>query len=233
MVEEFPVYQSFLAHLPLFRGIPDTALLSLEGLLMEREFVRGSTVFSEGEESKGFYIILKGRVKVYKLSADGREQTLHIVGAKELLGAVSTFSGEPYPAHADALEKTKALFFPKKAFLSLVKREPAVVMNMMANLALRLQHFTRMIEDLSLKEVPGRLAAYLLYLCKRTGCGNAVEIDISKGQLDSLLGTIPETLSRILRRMAEKDILEVRGRTVSLLKKDVLRNIVKGEKTGF
>ncbi len=233
MEKEFPGYQSFLAHLPLFRGLPGKALASLEGLLVEKEFTRNRNVFSEGEESNGFYIILKGRVKVYKLSADGREQTLHIVGEKELLGAVSTFAGGLYPAHAETLEKTKALFFPKKKFLSLIKREPAIVMNMMANLALRLQHFTRMIEDLSLKEVPGRLAAYLLYLCKRTGCGDAVEIDISKGQLASLLGTIPETLSRILRKMSESGILEVRGRNVRLLKKDVLRNIVQGEKMGF
>jgi CRP/FNR family transcriptional regulator len=103
-------------------------------------------------------------------------------------------------------------------------------MNMMANLSMRLQHFTRMIEDLSLKEVPGRLAAYLLYLCKQTGCGDIVEIDISKGQLASLIGTIPETLSRILRKMSEKDILEVKGRKIRLLKKNALNDIVNGEK---
>lgn len=101
---------------------------------------------------------------------------------------------------------------------------------MMANLSMRLMHFTRMIEDLSLKEVPGRLAAYLLYLCKRTECGDTVEIDISKGQLASLLGTIPETLSRILRRMNEKGILEVKGRRVRLIKKKTLHDIVNGEK---
>ena len=103
-------------------------------------------------------------------------------------------------------------------------------MNMMANLSMRLQHFTRMIEDLSLKEVPGRLAAYLLYLCKQTGCGDSVEIDISKGQLASLIGTIPETLSRILRRMSEKKILKVKGRKIVLIKKKVLHDIVNGEK---
>lgn len=205
----------------------------LDGILVEKEFSRGENIFTEGEEPSGFFVITKGRVKVFKLSLDGKEQILHIVGAKELLGAVSAFAGSPYPAHADAMESTKAFFLPRKKFLELIKKEPSVVMNMMANLSMRLQHFTKMIEDLSLKEVPGRLAAYLLYLCNRTGCGDTIEIDISKGQLASLLGTIPETLSRILRKMSKKGILEVRGRNVRLLKKKELQDIVNGEKVRF
>ncbi len=223
-------HMSFVTQIPLFKGLPEPALRMLEGILREREFLRGENIFSEGGESIGFYIIKKGRVKVYKLSAEGKEQILHIAGSRELLGAVSAFSGGPYPAHADALEKTKALFFPRKEFLALIRKEPSVVMNMMANLSMRLQHFTRMIEDLSLKEVPGRLAAYLLYLCKGTGCSDLVEMDISKGELASLLGTIPETLSRILRRMSEKGILKVSGRKIRLLKKKELEDIVNGEK---
>ena len=222
--------KSIISSFPLFRNLEGPTMNMMENILIRREFARGEQIFSEGLECKGFYIIVKGRVKVYKLSSEGKEQILHIVGPKELLGAVSAFSGSPYPAHADALEKTNAFFFPRKDFLSLIKKEPSVAMNMMANLAMRLQHFTRMIDDLSLKEVPARLAAYLLYLCTKTGCGDTIEIDISKGQLASLLGTIPETLSRILRRMNEKGILEVKGRRIRLLKKSVLNEIVQGEK---
>jgi CRP/FNR family transcriptional regulator len=161
---------------------------------------------------------------------DGKEQILHIVEAKELLGAVSAFAGNPYPAYADAIEKTSSFFFPRNEFVSLIKNEPSVVMNIMANLSMRLQHFTKMIENLSLKEVPGRLGAYLLYLCKRTGCSDTVEMDISKGQLASFLGTSPETLSRILKKMSDNKILEVKGRNIRILKRKDLVNIVDGEK---
>ncbi|UCF87374.1 MAG: Crp/Fnr family transcriptional regulator [Nitrospiraceae bacterium] len=223
-------FASLMADVSLFQGLAGGAFHMLERILVKRGFARGENVFTEGSESTGFYIILRGRVKVYKLSPEGKEQILHIVRPNELLGAVPAFSGSPYLAHADALEKTQTYFFPRKDFLALIKREPSVVMNMMANLAMRLQHFTRLIEDLSLREVPGRLAAYLLYLCDRTGCGNALEMDISKGQLASLLGTIPETLSRILRRLSEKKIIQVRGRKISLLNKKALQDIVGGEK---
>ncbi len=221
---------SRMSGIPLFQNLPDRAFNMLDEILIEREFARGENIFSEGSESAGFYIILKGRVKVFKLSAEGKEQILHFVGSNELLGAVSAFAGAPYPAHADALEKTKAYYLQRRAFLQLIKKEPTVVMNMMANLSLRLQHFTRMIEDLSLKEVPGRLAAYLVYMCKQSSCRDLVEIDISKGQLASLLGTIPETLSRILKKMSEKKILEVKGRTIRIINKKALHDVVNGVK---
>lgn len=220
-----------LAKMPLFHKLQDSALRMLDSILVEQEFSRGENIFLEGDAAAGFYILTKGRVKVYKLSADGKEQILHIAGVKELLGAVSAFAGSPYPAHADALEKTKAFFFPRKDFQKMIQEEPSIVMNMMANLSMRLQHFTRMIEDLSLKEVPGRLAAYLLYLSSQSADSSNVEIDISKGQLASLLGTIPETLSRILRRMNEKGILEVHGRKVKLMNKKLLNDIVNGKKS--
>jgi CRP/FNR family transcriptional regulator len=230
MKKEKPDRLSLIATIPLFMKLPEHAMEMLGKILVEREFSRGENIFSEGSESTGYYIIINGRVKVYKLSVEGKEQILHIVGPKELLGAVSAFAGSPYPAHADAMEKTKAFFFPRKDFLEMIRKEPSVVMNMMANLSMRLQHFTRMIEDLSLKEVPGRLAAYLLYLCKQTGCGDTVEIDISKGQLASLIGTIPETLSRILRRMSEKGIIDVKGKKIRIVNRKVLQDIVNGEK---
>jgi CRP/FNR family transcriptional regulator len=222
-----------MAKMPLFQNLSDVVLNMLQGILVQKEFSKGENIFTEGDASAGFFIVQKGRVKVYKLSAEGKEQILHLAGSKELLGAVSAFAGNPYPAHADAMENTGVFYFPRKAFMELIKKEPSVVMNMMANLSLRLQHFTRMIENLSLKEVPGRLAAYLLYHCRQTGCSDSIEIDISKGQLASLLGTIPETLSRILKKMSENGILEVKGRKIRLLKKKELQAIVDGEKVRF
>ncbi len=224
---------SLLEKLPLFHKLDKSALKMLDRILKVRDFGRGDNIFAEGSDAVGFYIIIRGRVKVFKLSADGKEQILHIAASRELLGAVSAFAGDPYPAYADAMEKTRMFFFPRMEFLSLIQKEPSVVMNMMANLAMRLQHFTRMIEDLSLKEVPGRLAAYLLYLSKKSRDSDHIEIDISKGQLASLLGTIPETLSRILRKMNERGILNVKGRKIELLNKRVLNDIMNGEKSGL
>jgi hypothetical protein len=99
-----------LAQIPLFQNLSEDAVSKLEDILIEREFSKNETIFTEGDDSSGFYIICRGRVKVFKLSSEGKEQILHIVGSKELLGAVSAFAGNPYPANADAMEKTAAYF---------------------------------------------------------------------------------------------------------------------------
>jgi CRP/FNR family transcriptional regulator len=88
---------------------------------------------------------------------------------------------------------------------------------MLAILSMRLRQFTVQIENLSLKEVPGRLASYLLYLANEQEQKDFVALNISKGQLASLLGTIPETLSRILAKMNKQNLIEVSGRDIKLL----------------
>ena len=119
---------------------------------------------------------------------------------------------------------------PRPAFERLIKNYPDLAMNMLAILSHRLKYFSRLIEDLSLKEVPQRLAAYLLYLGDSRNNVSSVDLNISKGQLASLLGTIPETLSRILNRMAAQGFITVRGREIGLLRRDALESLASGEK---
>ena len=88
---------------------------------------------------------------------------------------------------------------------------------MLAVLSLRLRRFTSQIESLSLKEVPARLAGYLMYLSEEQGNTDVIELEISKGQLASLLGTIPETLSRIFAKMSEEGLIAVDGRTIRIM----------------
>ena len=93
---------------------------------------------------------------------------------------------------------------------------------MLAVLSLRLRRFATQIENLSLKEVPERLANYLIYLSEEQGREDEVELQISKGQLASLLGTIPETLSRIFAKMSEEGLIRVSGKVIALLDRESL-----------
>ena len=93
---------------------------------------------------------------------------------------------------------------------------------MLAVLSLRLRRFATQIENLSLKEVPARLANYLIYLSEEQGGRDEVTLEISKGQLASLLGTIPETLSRIFGKMSEEGLIKVNGKVISLLDRPTL-----------
>ncbi len=219
-----------LSKVPLFEGLPQGQLQDLAGIASEKTVVRGDMLFREGEKATGFYVVISGRVKIYKVSLEGKEQILHIFGAGEVFGEVPVFAGGNYPAHAEILEKGVMLFFSRNAFLELLKEQPTLALNMLSILSMRLRRFTHMVEDLSLKEVPGRLAAHLLILGERSPGKDTFELEITKGQLAGLLGTIPETLSRILTRMTQQGIIQVEGRTIRVLDREALEALAEGGK---
>jgi CRP/FNR family transcriptional regulator len=101
---------------------------------------------------------------------------------------------------------------------------------MLAVLSMRLRQFTAQIESLSLKEVPGRLASYLILLSEEHKNTVMVTLSISKGQLASLLGTIPETMSRILAKMSSMNLIRVNGRDIRLLDMEGLRDLAESGK---
>jgi CRP/FNR family transcriptional regulator len=206
-----------IATIPLFEGLPEEHLRDLAAIAREQSLRKRETIFSEGERGTGFYVVLSGRVKIFKLSAEGKEQILHILGTGEPFGEVPVFAGLHFPANAETMEDCRLLFFPRESFVGLIKRNPSIALNMLAVLSRRLRVFASLIEDLSLKEVPGRLAAYLLYLSEKGHGANELELTITKSQLASLLGTIPETLSRILGKMTAQGYIETDGRKIKLL----------------
>jgi CRP-like cAMP-binding protein len=170
-------------------------------------------------------VAIRGRTKVYKVSPEGKEQILHIFGPGEPFGEVPVFTGQRFPAHAEAMEESRILFFPKESFVDLVRRNPSLALNMLGILSKRLRRFTALIDDLSLKEVPGRLAAYLLYLSTQEKEAEELELSITKAQLASLLGTIPETLSRILGKMTAQGSIETDGRRIRILDRKSLQEL--------
>jgi CRP-like cAMP-binding protein len=218
---------NYLAQIPLFEGLPADQLKDLVSIVTNQVFRRGELIFSEGEEGSGFYVVNTGRVKIYKLSSEGKEQILHIFGPGEPFGEVPVFTGQKFPANAEAMEESRVFFFPKRSFVDLIKTNPSLALNMLGILSRRLRRFTALIDDLSLKEVPGRLAAYLLYLSRQRRSSTELELSITKAQLASLLGTIPETLSRILARMTAQGLIETEGRRIRILDLESLRDLVE------
>ena len=216
-----------IATIPLFEGLPGEQLEDLAGIVEEPAFRRGQSIFSEGDEGAGFYVVASGRVKVFKLSSEGKEQILHILGPGEPFGEVPVFAGQHFPASAEAMEEARLFFFPRGSFVRLIKKNPGLALNMLAVLSRRLRVFASLIEDLSLKEVPGRLAAYLLYLSKQDRGSTDLELTITKAQLASLLGTIPETLSRILGKMSAQGLIETDGRKIRLLDPEALEDLAE------
>ena len=208
----------------LFEGLSGEEVETISKLIFEKKYGKGETIFFEGDEADGFYIVSSGQIKVFKMNPMGKEHILHIFGPGEPVGEVPVFSKQPFPANAEALVKSSTLFFPRKDFVALIENNPSIALNMLAVLSRRLRQFATQIENLSLKEVPARLAGYLLYIAKEQKNEGVVELPVSKGQLASLLGTIPETLSRIFARMSDEGLIQVDGRSITILDRQGLMN---------
>lgn len=215
--------------IPLFEGLERDQLRNIANIAQKRAYRRGEVIFLEGDQGNGFYIVNTGQVKIYKISAEGKEQILHLFGSGESFGEVSLFTGHGFPANAKANTNVTCLFIPRNGFIDIIRQDPALALNMLGVMSLRLRKFAGLIEDLSLREVPGRLSAYLLFLSNKALDSEYLELEVSKGQLAALLGTIPETLSRILTRMTRLGLLKSEGCRVRILDKSALQKIADGE----
>lgn len=213
---------------PLFADVSPDDLKKLSAIVHQRKVLRGELLFSEGDTAKGFYVVAEGRVKVYKLSADGKERILHIVQPGSTFAEAAIFGDGNYPAYAEPLVATRLLFFPKKDFLNLLHNQSQIAINMIAGLSRYLRQFATQVEQLTFQDVPARLAKYLLTLPGATE--GRVILPISKGQLASNLGTVSETLSRTLRKLSDEGLLEVEGKNITLRDFDELEELAMSTK---
>jgi len=209
--------KEIIAQVPGFDGLSKEDLGKIEAISVLKGFKKGETVFVEGDEGNGFYVVVRGRVKIFKVSPDGREAILHICRAGDHFGQVAVYAGKTFPAGAETLAESDLLFFPRQAFISLISSEPSVALNMLSVLSMRLRELTVQVESLALKEVPGRLASYLLYLSEKQGGAQRIALGSSKSQLASILGTTPETLSRIFSDFSSRGFIRNSRSEVQLL----------------
>lgn len=222
--------RQILKHSPFFVGLSDADLETLIEIARVREHQRGDLLFSEGEDAAGFFMVLDGKVKVYKLSPEGKERILHIIHPGGTFAEAAIFGDGLYPAYAEPLQTSTLFFLPKESFIGLLSTNPRISINMIAGLSRFLRQFANQIEDLTFKDVPSRLARYLMEL----SCGSrqSVALPISKSQLASNLGTVSETLSRTLRKLSEDDLISVSGKNVQILDFDRLQELADKCKEG-
>jgi CRP-like cAMP-binding protein len=223
-----------LKRCPLFAGLKDEDLKRVRAIATLRQVRKKEVLFSDGEEARGFYIILSGKVKLYKISPEGKEQILHVVSAPDAFAEAALFLEGSYPAFAEPLSDCRLFYIPKRDFIQLIEKNPQLSINMIVSLSHYLRRFASLIEELSLKEVSSRIAKYLLDLSFKSSRGGKyteeVELDLTKTQLASKLGTISETLSRTLGKMKARGIIDVKKNRIVILNRKALEETASGLK---
>jgi len=218
----------------LFSGVADNDLEALARVAISRDFPRDVPIFWEGKEALGFYILLRGQVKLVKSSWEGKEYILRLVAPGETMGEAAVLAESTYPVSAITLEDCQTLFFPKIDFLNLLTSSPRLARNMLATMSHLLYHLTRQLEDLSLKEVSARLAKYLQERCQeshgRVAAGLSFDLPVTKTHLAAYLGTISETLSRTLARFKALGVIKVEKSRITIEEPELLEKIATGTK---
>jgi CRP/FNR family transcriptional regulator len=185
---------NIISTIPLFNGLPEDQMVAIRKIALEKEFNKGEIIFSEGDEGNGFFVIAEGRVKVFKLSTEGKEQILHIFGPGQPFGEAPVFAGQKFPANAQAIEKTRVLFFLRISIVNLISANPSLALNMLAVMSKKLRQFAVQIENLSLKEMPARLASYLLRHADEQNQEDVVVLKISTAHWVPFRKPYPECL---------------------------------------
>ncbi len=199
--------RKFLLNTFIFDSFTEKELSLLEPSLSLKKVRKGEQIFSEGMDASAFFIVVSGKVKIYKVSPDGKEYTLHIHGPGDLVAEAAIFDSMVYPASCIPIENSTLIRVSRRGFISLIKNHPELSLKMMSGYSKRLRQFVAKIEELSLKDIKARLAGYLLENSTVENRVNVCHLLYSKKELSSLLGTIPETLSRALAFLKQKGLI--------------------------
>jgi len=200
-----------LAGIPLFRRVSPEDRDRLVTVAQVRDYERGDAVFSEGDPSDFFVVVVTGRVKVFKQTPSGGELILEIFGPGNPVGAVAVYEARPYPASAEAFEPTTCLLIPRPDFFALLEQRPSLVRGLLSSLSHRLVELTTRLAELTGGRVEVRFARLFLKLADQLGRsgpdGTFIPLPLSRQELADLTGTTIETSIRIMSRWGKEEVL--------------------------
>jgi CRP-like cAMP-binding protein len=218
------VIQEDLKRAPLFATLPPDELAELAALARPLRLPARHLVFSQGEVADAFFLVSRGRVRIFKVLRDGRAATLRHVAEGETFGEAALFAAE-FPAFAQTMDETDLYRIRIEPFRRLLAERPGLALNLLAAQAHLMVLLSQRVEELLLP-VPARLARYLLELSTQQG-GDSVRLPVSKRELASRLGTVPETLSRTLTQLARSRLIRRKGETIEILDGEALDRLAQ------
>lgn len=204
-----------LGRMDLLSGLDESERVALADRCPARTFRPGEVIVSQHSQADRFFAILDGQVKVYQLASNGDEQVLHFYGPGRTFGEAAVWAEGTFPAFAEAVSEATLLAIRRDVLRDMIAADPEIALRMMAGMSAKLREFAGLIEDLSLKEVPARLAGALLAMSDEAGSPR-FRLPQTKRQLAGQIGTAAETLSRALGKLAESGLIGVKGSEITI-----------------
>ena len=207
--------------IPYFSGLSPAELDSLKGLIFETTAERGEFILLESEPADALYFVVSGVMKVFKTSADGREQILQIVRPGESFNDAPVFDGGPNPASAQAMGPVVLYGINNSDMGAILRTHPQVALNVIHVLSQKLRHLVSLVEDLSFKHVTARLAKILLEYAG-DGVGSA-KPRLTQQEMAAMAGTAREMIGRSLKELEDEKIIRLDHHRIVVTDKEALK----------
>jgi len=217
----------------LFGSLEDVPLSALAARAIERRLARGEILFAAGEEARGLYVVVEGALRAFRTGADGREQVIHVEREGATIAEVPVFDDGVTPSTVAAETDAVVLFIDKRDVRVLCLEHPSIAISALKVLASRLRRCSDLVAMLSLQDVGQRLARFLISEATARGVsggrGTTFELQLTKEQIATRIGTVREVVSRALGRFQNEGIIAVDGRRITIAGEAALRAYLVGE----
>lgn len=220
-----PTTEEILRAVSYFSALSDSELALVAQTANSHGYDAGQIILLEGEPCEGLYIVESGWLKAVKIGLDGREQVLQTLSSGDVFNAISVFTDAPNQATVTAIETSRVWIVRREVLLKMLDQYPMLARQIIKDFAGRVMHLIRMVEDLSLRTVEGRLARFLL-----DQAGGEVARRRrwpTQAEMAARLGTVPDVVNRALRKLAEEGLIRVERRQIHILDPDGLRTIAQ------
>ncbi|MEP0323609.1 Crp/Fnr family transcriptional regulator [Bauldia litoralis] len=199
----------------LFGGLDEADLRRLAGIARESNLAATETLFDQGDESDGLYIVVSGIIRIYLTADDTREATINLLEEGEVIGEMALLDGLPRSAGAAALTDAKLIFIPREPFMSLLDTTPRLARQIILMLCERLRAANSQVDQAIFHDLRHRLLVLLRQLAMIHGRIEAevaiVDLELTQGTLAQMLGSSREAVNKQLRALAKEDKIRMNG----------------------
>ena len=220
---------SVLERCGFLRGCPEEELRRVAAVCRLIDVRKGEYLFREGERSRGSFLVLGGAINLHRVTQDAREQMIQLFRAGDSFAEATLVALECYPASARAIEDSQVALLQKEQFQKLLQGDGDMAMRVMKAMGEHLKHLVGRLEDLKHCPVDVRLAKWLLEHAVARDGELVVELQVTKKILAGEIGTVSETLSRVLSKFREEGLVRVEGKKITLLDEGRMRERVRAD----
>lgn len=220
--------REYLTKLSFFSGIDAESLDRISDIMVERKYRKNMVIFMAGEEAEAVYIIKKGKVKISKVTQDGKEHIIHIMSDGDVFAEACLFGVQPYPANAEAIDDSEIYMIKNKELEKLLEANPRIAIEIIKIMSQRLKMISGQVENLALRDAFGKTASLIMQLLKNENIelqnGALLKTTLSRQDMANMVGLSRETFTRALSKLKQDKAIDIEKEQIIVVNVERLKS---------